>query len=219
VRAPSFRVNQAATIDVPCVLHTEVHPLTGFVGQWMVVPESTEQTGPVTQSRYRAAVLEWVVRRSLHRFFGLQELENALADRWRQTNVRYRSFLDSPATRLRLVWAMHGLLMERIYVPDIEPVFAEVLAAGSSAGLTGLHRGLRQRLRDRLPGPRSPDRLFRLPPAIAETIEAAGAGTTPMASDRVLGVAARHRHEERSIRLALLRCGIAERAGPDGWSG
>lgn len=151
----------------------ETHPVTGEPGRWLIehhigeppadVLDDAGSGTPFTPAEYLAHRIERVARAHLRRHLGREEVQTQL-DGWRTEDpVSVARALDGPVAGDRLMVLLQDLVAERVPISDWRTVLAAVETAGGiGTSLRVLHRAVRKRLRDVLPGPRS-DAIFEVP--------------------------------------------------------
>lgn len=152
---PAYAVKAAGTWPVgdPVAYPTAYHPLTGERGRWWLVPrnEPDPDATMLTAAQFLCCRLEHTVRGQLHRLIGLDLLEDLL-NGWPkgEAGLLDRVRADS-ALRLRLLWLAQELFHEGVPLLRQEVILDELVRRDDPREL---HRAVRDRLRDHLPGTR-----------------------------------------------------------------
>ena len=145
---------------------TDVHPLTGEQGLWVLVG-SADGAGAdgLTTAQYLIHQIELVVRAYLARYLGPQEVDG-LVDTWSgEDGDLVASVLPDAEARLRLTWVLQALVDDGVPITDWRALLTAVRDAGGiTAPLRTLRRAVRARLRDQLRGPRTGRRTIPVPP-------------------------------------------------------
>ncbi|WP_055713880.1 FHIPEP family type III secretion protein [Streptomyces torulosus] len=129
------------------------HPLTGERGRWWLVPrnEPDPDDTVLTAAQFLCCQLEHTVRGHLHRLIGLDLLEHFLTE-WPQDGAGLldRVRADSKL-QLRLLWLVQELLREGVPLLEQDVILEELVRRDDPREL---HRAVRDRMRDHLPGTR-----------------------------------------------------------------
>jgi tetratricopeptide (TPR) repeat protein len=145
---------------------TDFHPLTGEPGLWVLVEDTSRAgTDGLTTVQYLIHQIEMVFRAHLARYLGPQEVDGLVAE-WsgEDDDGLVASVLPDAEARLRLTWVLQALVEDGVPITDWRSLLAAVRDAGGIMAPTrALVHGVRARLRDELPGPRTGKRVIPVP--------------------------------------------------------
>lgn len=147
---------------------TDIHPLTGERGLWILERRFGDPPGDaqsVTSAQYLVHQIELVLRARLSGFLGPQEVA-AMLDTRRGADETglVNDVLPDLDARLRLTWLLQPLVDDGLPVVDAQAILETVRDhGGTGAPLPVLRRAVRARLRSQLPRPWSPEAIVPVP--------------------------------------------------------
>jgi tetratricopeptide (TPR) repeat protein len=158
---------EAGAMDTHAEL-TDVHPLTGKRGLWILSKVSDDRTTGVdslTTSQYLLHQIEHVLRARLVNYLGPQEVD-MLVETWAEQDDTdlIASVLPDADARLRLTWILQALVDEHVPITKWRPLLLAIREAGGIKAPTRIvHRAVRAGLNDQLPGQQIGRRVVLIP--------------------------------------------------------
>jgi tetratricopeptide (TPR) repeat protein len=147
---------------------TDVHPLTGERGLWVLhrlEDGGDDAADHLTTAQYLIHRIELVLRAHLARYLGLQEVALLVAT-WSAADDEelVASVLPDAEARVRLTWVLQALVDDGVPITDWRTILASIREAGGiGASTLSLRRAVRAELRDHLPGPEPGRKVVSVP--------------------------------------------------------
>jgi hypothetical protein len=154
---------------------TDFHPLTGEPGLWIVTDDKDQPhdgANRLTPAQYLIHQIEEVMRAHLARYLGPQEVAT-LVETWSAQGEEdlVTGVLPDADARLRLTWVLQRLVEDGLPITDWMAMLTAIHDAG---GITApshvLHRAIRARLRDQLPGARTGRKTVFVPAELEQAL-------------------------------------------------
>lgn len=153
----------------------DFHPLTGEPGLWQIKAvwdhPAAEGTDHLTPTQYLIHQIDMVFRAHLPRFLDLQVLA-AMMEQWTAAEQDLvAAILPDQVAAARLSWVLQTLVSDRVPITDWRAILGAVRDAGGiTRPVPALVQAARAQLRGQLPGPRSGNRVLRVPPPLQDAL-------------------------------------------------